>query len=80
MVGVDLRDEERHQRIHAEVPRVADNNVPGGGKGAFDLPGHRGVEAENTTFGPRPGVQASTTRVAAASGIGVARRQGATLR
>ena len=45
VVGVDLGDEERHQRIHPVVARVADDDVPGGGEGAFDLAGHRGVEA-----------------------------------
>ena len=33
---------------------------------------------ENTTLGPRPGTHASTMRAADSSGMGVARRHGAT--
>ena len=41
-------------------------------------PATEASSAENTTRGPRPGVHASTICVATESGIGVARRQGAT--
>ena len=44
MVGVDLRDQQRHQRIHAVVARVADDDVAGGREGVLDFAGDRGVE------------------------------------
>jgi hypothetical protein len=45
VVGIDLRNQQRHQRIHAEVARVADDDMAGGGEGALDLAGDRGVKA-----------------------------------
>ena len=44
MVGVHLGNHQRHVRVHAVVSRVADDEVPGGGEGAFDFSGDRRVE------------------------------------
>jgi hypothetical protein len=44
VIGIHLGDEQRHKRIHAEVARVADHDVAGGGKGALDVARHRRVE------------------------------------
>ena len=44
MVGVDLGNQQRDERIHAVVARVADHEVTGGGEGLLDLAGHRRVE------------------------------------
>ena len=55
MVGVDLRDEQRHNRVHAEVPRVADDDVAGLREGPFDVASHRRVERREDNLRPLPG-------------------------
>ena len=44
VIGVHLGNQQRHQRIHPVVARVADDEVTGGGEGLLDVAGHRRVE------------------------------------
>ena len=44
MIGVDLGNEQRHERIHPVVAGVADDEVAGGGEGLLDVAGDRRVE------------------------------------
>ena len=71
VVGVHFGDEQRHERVHAEVARVADDDVAGGSEGAFHLARHRRVETrEHNLWGP-----AGSARVhRAAGGLGRHRR------
>ena len=79
MVGVDLRDEQRHERIHPVVAGVADDEVPGGGKGLLDVAGDRRVERrEHDARTASRDDTASTVVSASESGIGAASRHGAT--
>ena len=45
MIRVDLGNHQRHIRVHPVVSRIADDEVTGGGEGAFDFAGDRRVEA-----------------------------------
>ena len=51
VVGIDLGNEQRNQRIHPEVAGVADHDVAGGSKRAFDLAGDGGIEAREHHLG-----------------------------
>ena len=42
--GVDLGDDERHVRLHAEVLRVAQHERAGAGERRLELAGHAGIE------------------------------------
>ena len=37
VIGVDLRDDQRHIRLHPVVARVAEDDMPGGGQPRLDL-------------------------------------------
>ena len=53
VVGVDLRNEQRHQRIHPEVAGVADDEVARRRKGLFDFAGDGGIERRKDDFAGR---------------------------
>ena len=42
----EAKDQQGHQRIHAEVARVADHDVTGGRECAFNFPGDGRIEAD----------------------------------
>src|SRR5688572_32905723 len=44
MVPVDLWNDQRHERIHAVVPRVGRDEMSGGGVVLFQLSRHRRIE------------------------------------
>ena len=77
VVGVDLGDQQRHERIHPVAARVADHDVARRGERRLDVLAPRWRRARRTSScGPRPGVQASHAHArGCSSGIGVASRQ-----
>ena len=79
VIGIDLRNQQRHERIHAEVARVADDDVAGRGEGAFDIAGDRRIEAGEHDLRSLAGHARVDDAVAAPSGIGVVSFHGATL-
>ena len=56
MVGVDFGNQQRNGRLHAVVPRVADDDVPGLRRTRASIsPATDESRPENTSFGARPG-------------------------
>ncbi len=77
VVRVDLGDEQRHDRVHPVVARVADDDVAGLGEGAFDVAGDGGVERGEDELRTVAGRRGLTTMSAASAGRVSLRRQGA---
>ena len=75
VIGIDLRHEQRHIRLHAMIARVRDHDVAGLGKGALDLGGDQASMAEKSRRGALPGLHSCTVRSATLSGMPPSRRQ-----
>ena len=54
MIGIDLGNQQRDERIHAVAAGIADHEMPRLREGRLDVLGGVGIEAENIRCGPRP--------------------------